>query len=93
MDDSALIERVTCRANGRSGISARGASRVTVLDCVLDNNGESQFFSEKFARVSIQGTNLIGTADPALQVRGGTVTIDGKPAGDHQPQRRPSPEA
>ena len=82
--DSALIEGVTCRGNGRSGIFARGASRVTIFDCVIGNNGESQFTSEDFAKVNIEHSDLIGTTAPALLLRGGLVTIDGKPAADKQ---------
>jgi hypothetical protein len=51
---------------------------------VIGNNGESQFTSEDFAKVNIEHSDLIGTTAPALLLRGGLVTIDGKPAADKQ---------
>ena len=38
----ALFERVTCRGNGRSGVSVSGASRVDLNRCVLGDNGQAQ---------------------------------------------------
>jgi hypothetical protein len=75
---SAKFEGLTCRGNGRSGITAAGSSRVEVDDCRLGNNGASQLRSEGYSQTQVFRSQLIGNTAPALVYEGGRVTIDGQ---------------
>jgi hypothetical protein len=77
---SGRLDGLACRANGRSGISVSGASRVELNGCVLVDNGEGQLRSEGFAQTHVYQSELIANTSQALLLRGGRVTIDGGPA-------------
>jgi hypothetical protein len=74
----ARLEGVTCRANGRSGISVCGGSSVELADCVLSGNGDSQLQSERYSRSFIHKSKLIADTAPAIMARGGHIAIDGQ---------------
>ena len=76
---SARLDRLACRANGRSGISVSGASRVELNACVLSDNGEGQLRSEGFAQTHVYQSQLPASTSAAVVVRGGRVSIDGQP--------------
>lgn len=71
------IVEVECRANGRSGISVGGASRVRVERSSCYDNGRSQLRVEGYARVDVEDCDLDDESDAPLDIQGGTVTIDG----------------
>ncbi len=73
------LERVSCRANGASGISVRGASWVELDECVLADNGVSQLRVEDFARVWLYHCRLLDETAPAIQRRGGTIVTSPEP--------------
>jgi hypothetical protein len=74
------LVRVECRANGRSGISVGGVSRVSIIDSNCYDNGRAQLRVEGLASVAAQGSDFGSeTADmPRIDVRGrGKAVIDG----------------
>jgi hypothetical protein len=72
-----VIERVECRANGRSGIAIGGASRVTIRQATSYDNGRSQLRVEAYAHVDLEDSDLDDEGPTALDVVGGRVTVDG----------------
>ena len=67
---------LTCRGNGRSGISVGGASRVKAIACLVGNNGTAQVRTEGFSRTEIINCDLIDSEHaPATVRKGGTLTI------------------
>jgi hypothetical protein len=74
------LVRVECRANGRSGISVGGTSRVKITDSSCYDNGRAQLRVEGLARVMAQQSDF-GTeqADmPRIEIHGlGKAMIDG----------------
>jgi hypothetical protein len=67
---------LTCRGNGRSGISVGGASRVLIDACLAGNNGAAQVRTEGFCKVTIANTDLIPNTAPALVKEGGDVAVE-----------------
>lgn len=73
--DTTLVG-LTCRGNGRSGISVGGASRVKVIACLVGNNGTAQVRTEGFSRTELVNCDLIdGEHAPATVRKGGELTI------------------
>ena len=72
--DTALVN-VTCRGNGRSGISVGGSCRVTVAGCLVGNNGEGQVRSEGNCHLEIVNSTLLENPAPALVREGGRVEV------------------
>ncbi|MDA1053069.1 MAG: right-handed parallel beta-helix repeat-containing protein [Planctomycetota bacterium] len=67
---------LTCRGNGRSGISVGGASRVKIIACLVGNNGAAQVRSEGFSRTEILNCDLVEAANaPAVVRDGGLVSV------------------
>jgi hypothetical protein len=73
--------RVECRANGRSGISVGGVSRVSITDSNCYDNGRTQLRVEGLARVTAERSDF-GTEQayvPRIEIRGlGKAMIDGE---------------
>lgn len=82
---AARFDALACRANGRSGISVSGASRVELNGCVASNNGEGQLRCERFAQTHVYQSQLIADTSAALLLHGGRVTIDGVPTAGNDP--------
>ncbi|MEM9185854.1 MAG: right-handed parallel beta-helix repeat-containing protein [Planctomycetota bacterium] len=75
-----VLRNVECRANGRSGLSVGGASRVRVEASNFYDNGRVQVRSERLARLELQGCEVAGNEGaPASESRGGVVLSDGQP--------------
>ena len=73
---------LTCRGNGRSGVSVGGASRVKVIGCLVGNNGRAQVRTEGFSRTEIVNCDLIDAEHaPATVRQGGQLTIQDDAAG------------
>ena len=72
------LNELVCRANGRSGITAAGASTVEINACLLGDNGEAQFRSEDYAQTHVNQSELLSDTAPAIQLQGGEVTVDGQ---------------
>lgn len=72
----ATLVGLTCRGNGRSGISVGGASRVKIIACLVGNNGAAQVRTEGFSRTEILNCDLVdGTNAPGLVRDGGLVSV------------------
>ncbi len=73
------LVRVECRANGRSGISVGGVSRVTLIDCNCYDNGRAQLRVEGQGRLTARGCDFDkeGKDVPWLELRGGRAVVDG----------------
>lgn len=73
--DGALVG-LTCRGNGRSGVSVGGSSRVRLVDCVVGNNGTCQVRTEGSSRTEIIACDLIRDGDlPTIERAGGRVHV------------------
>ncbi len=59
----ALLKKVTCRGNARSGICVGGASRVQIVDCLVGGNGEAQLRTEGYSHTRLVSSRLL--SDPA----------------------------
>lgn len=75
----ATLQGLTCRGNGRSGISIGGASRVNVIECLVGDNGAAQVRTEGFCRAEIRNCELLENTAPALVREGGQVTVTNEP--------------
>jgi Right handed beta helix region len=72
----ATLVGLTCRGNGRSGISVGGASRVKIIACLVGNNGTAQVRTEGFSRTEILNCDLVEAANaPAVVRDGGLVSV------------------
>ena len=72
------LSGLTCRANGRSGISIGGASRVTVTKCLLQDNGTVQLRTEGWSHAEVNQSQLGDGQEPGWIMEGGQLTIDGE---------------
>ncbi len=72
----ALLTGLTCRGNGRSGISVGGASQVVVESCLIGNNGAAQVRSEGVSHVELTGCDLLDNTAPKVVRDGGEVLVN-----------------
>jgi hypothetical protein len=64
----AVLVGLTCRGNGRSGVSVGGASRVRMEACLVGNNGAAQLRVEGWSKTEIVRCNLLdNTAPPVVR--------------------------
>ena len=83
----ARLEGLISRANGRSGISTGGSSRVEIRNCTLVDNGVAQLRSEDYPHINLINTQLIDSTAPAVSRHGGEITVGtplGSPASSRQ---------
>ncbi len=71
-----VLRGLTCRGNGRSGISVGGASRVGIDSCLVGDNGEAQLRTEGYSITRVDETQLLGNTAPAFVRDGGRLFID-----------------
>jgi hypothetical protein len=71
---------VTCRGNGRSGISIGGASRIQAVDCLVGDNGVAQIRTEGECRAELVHCELLANTAPGLVKEGGEVVVVEQPA-------------
>jgi hypothetical protein len=83
------LVRVECRANGRSGISVGGVSRVSIESCRCYDNGQAQLRVEGQGRATAVDCDFDkrNQAVPWLEMRGGRAraVIDGEEYLKHGP--------
>ena len=72
------IGGVTCRGNGRSGITVGGASRVEIDVSTVGNNGEAQLLTLPWCEMSVRNSNVFSNTAPAWVDRGGRVYVNGE---------------
>jgi hypothetical protein len=73
------LVNVELRANGRSGLSVGGGSRVTVRNSNSYDNGVSQVRSEGSARIAIEKSDIDKKSMMPFDQAGGEITVDGAP--------------
>lgn len=74
------LARVTCRGNGRSGISIGGASRVRIEASLIGNNGAAQLRTEGQSHTLVVDSDLLDNTAPPLVRAGGEVRFEQTPA-------------
>ncbi|MHC4399790.1 MAG: right-handed parallel beta-helix repeat-containing protein [Planctomycetota bacterium] len=72
------LSGVTCRGNGRSGITVGGASQVRIDACLVGDNGEAQLTTLPCSETQITNTALLANTAPGWVDRGGRVYVEGK---------------
>ena len=72
------LTSVTCRGNGRSGITVGGASQVEIDVCIVGNNGRAQLLTLPHGRTVVRNSQLFSNTAPARVDLGGRVWINGK---------------
>ena len=72
----AVLMRITCRGNARSGISIGGASRVQIAECLVGGNGEAQLRTEGYSHTHLVDSRLLDdTAPPQISEDASEVTL------------------
>ena len=74
----ARVEGVTCRGNGRSGVSVGGSSRLQLNSSLVGNNGHAQIRLEGHSQLRVESCDLIDNTAPNFRFDGGRLFIDGK---------------
>lgn len=69
---------LTCRGNGRAGISVGGASLVEIEACLLGNNGTAQLLTLPLSETHVRNSELLGNTAPAWVDQGGRVYVGPK---------------
>jgi hypothetical protein len=70
---------VTCRGNGRSGVTVAGSSHARLDGCLLGDNGTAQLRTEGVSATSVSNSELLDNTAPPVVRRGGKLEIDGQP--------------
>ncbi len=78
-DVQVSLIRLTCRGNGRSGITVGGASLVDIDTCLIGDNGKAQLWTLPWSETYIRSSELLSNTAPAWVDGGGRVLLDGKP--------------
>ncbi len=66
---------LTCRGNGRSGISIGGACRIQAFDCLVGDNGAAQVRTEGHCKAELIRCELLENTAPGLVKDGGEVFV------------------
>lgn len=74
--DRCLLGGLTCRGNGRSGITVAGSSRCIIEECLLGNNGAAQLRVEGESTVDVVNSTLIPSSVPRVIHTGGQLNIE-----------------
>ena len=75
--DVALVG-VTCRGNGRSGVTVGGASLADIGHSLLADNGWAQLLTLPYSETHVRDSRLLSYTAPAWADQGGRVYLDGK---------------
>lgn len=74
-----LIDGVTSRGNGRSGLSVGGTSRVTLQASLIGNNGAAQVRTEGRSTTRIIASDLLPSTAPPVVREAGQVLMENEP--------------
>ena len=72
------LSEVTCRGNGRYGLSVGGASQVEIDSCLLGSNGTAGLFTAPYSEAQIFRSRLPGGTAPGWVDSGGRVWLGPK---------------
>jgi hypothetical protein len=70
---------IDSRANGRSGLSVGGVSRVSAVRCNFYENGRVQVRTEGLAELALKACDVGDLTAPAYRTHGRSLTVDGAP--------------
>jgi hypothetical protein len=85
---------LTCRGNGRAGITVAAASRVAVDGCLLGDNARVQLLTEGYSHTVVRESTLLPRTAPEIVRLGGRVVVEAPPPeAEPQPMAEPQPEA
>ncbi|MGA2035659.1 MAG: right-handed parallel beta-helix repeat-containing protein [Thermoguttaceae bacterium] len=70
-----FLGAVTCRSNGRSGLTVGGSCQVEIDSCSLGNNGVAQLLTLPYSETHVNHSELLGNTAPAWVDQGGTVWV------------------
>ena len=73
------LVNVTCRGNGRSGVTVAGSSHARLEGCLIGDNGDAQLRVEGVSATKVTDCQLLDNTAPPVVWRGGKLEIDGKP--------------
>ena len=83
------LANVTCRENGRNGITVGGASMAKIGDSLADDNGVAQLLTLSCSETHVIHTRLVSNTAPGLVHLGGLAYIDGVRVEGKQDETRP----
>ncbi len=70
---------VTCRGNGRAGVTVAGCSHARLDGCLIGDNGAAQLLTEGLSVTGVENSDLLPATAPAVVQRGGELKINGQP--------------
>lgn len=70
---------VTCRGNGRAGVTVAGCSHARLDGCLIGDNGTAQLLTEGLSVTRVENSELLPATAPPVVQRGGELTINGQP--------------
>lgn len=73
-----VLEGVTCRGNGRAGITVAGSSHIVVRDAVVGDNHGVQVRVEGHSQAEIEQSEIVDNTAPSFNVVGGRLNVDGR---------------
>jgi hypothetical protein len=69
---------VTCRGNGRSGITVGGVSSLTLRQSMLGDNGTAQLLTLPYSETNVYDSHLLRNSAPGWVDQGGRVFFGGQ---------------
>lgn len=72
-----VLENVTCRWNGRSGLAVGGASLVEACGCKFEKNGTTQVLSTGISQTYLEQCILVPAQAKTIERTKGRVFVDG----------------
>jgi hypothetical protein len=69
------LVNVTCRGNGRAGLTVSGASLAEIEGSLLGDNGEAQLLTLPYSETHVRNTYLLGNTAPGWVDRAGRVYL------------------
>lgn len=84
---------VTCRGNGRSGVTVGGASLVELDSALIGNNGSAQLLTLPLSETHVHRSELLSNTAPGWVDQGGKLFLDGKPITGGLDEARPETPA
>jgi len=72
------LVNVTCRGNGRSGVTVGGASLLELNRSLLGDNGQSQLLTLSASETFVHNSHLLSNTAPGWVDQGGRVYLDDK---------------
>ena len=82
---------LTCRGNGRSGVTVGGASLADIDHSLLSDNGQAQLLTLPYSETHVRDSRLLWHTAPVWIDQGGRVYLDGKRVEGGREQLPPTP--